>query len=32
VYVLDDFQTSTLDWIMLGVFLVLASAGFYFGR
>jgi len=32
VYVLDDFQTSSIDWIMLGVFLVLASGGFYFGR
>jgi len=32
VYVLDDFQTSTTDWIMLAVFVVLASGGFYFGR
>jgi cobalt/nickel transport system permease protein len=32
VYVLDDFQTSTIDWIMLAVFVVLASGGFYFGR
>jgi len=32
VYVLDDFQTSTFDWIMLAVFVVLASGGFYFGR
>ena len=32
VYVLDDFQTSTLDWIMLAVFVVLAAGGFYFGR
>jgi cobalt ECF transporter T component CbiQ len=32
VYVLDDFQTSTIDWIMLAIFVVLASGGFYFGR
>jgi len=32
VYVLDDFQTSTLDWIMLAVFGLLAAGGFYFGR
>jgi cobalt ECF transporter T component CbiQ len=32
VYVLHDFQTSTIDWIMLAVFVVLASGGFYFGR
>jgi energy-coupling factor transporter transmembrane protein EcfT len=32
VYVLDDFQTSTIDWVMLAVFVVLASGGFYFGR
>ena len=32
VYVLDDFRTSTLDWIMLAVFALLASGGFYFGR
>jgi cobalt ECF transporter T component CbiQ len=32
VYVLDDFQTSTLDWAMLVVFAVLAAGGFYFGR
>jgi cobalt ECF transporter T component CbiQ len=32
VYVLDDFRTSTIDWIMLAVFLVLASGGLYFGR
>ena len=24
VYVLDDFQTSTIDWIMLALFGVLA--------
>jgi cobalt ECF transporter T component CbiQ len=32
VYVLDDFQTSTLDWAMLAVFAVLASGAVYFGR
>jgi cobalt ECF transporter T component CbiQ len=32
VYVLDDFQTSTIDWIMLAVFVLIASGGFYFGR
>jgi cobalt ECF transporter T component CbiQ len=32
VYALDDFQTSMIDWIMLVVFAVLASGGFYFGR
>jgi cobalt ECF transporter T component CbiQ len=32
VYLLEDFHTSTIDWIMLGVFVALASSGFYFGR
>ena len=32
VYVLDDFRRSVIDWIMLAVFLVLASAALYFGR
>jgi len=32
VYVLDDFRTSVIDWIMLAVFVLLASAGLYFGR
>jgi cobalt ECF transporter T component CbiQ len=32
VYVLDDFQISSRDWIMLAVFVVLALGGFYFGR
>jgi energy-coupling factor transporter transmembrane protein EcfT len=32
VYVLDDFQTSPLDWAMLAAFVVLALCGFYFGR
>jgi energy-coupling factor transporter transmembrane protein EcfT len=31
VYVLDDFQTSKIDWIMLAVFVVLASGALYFG-
>jgi cobalt ECF transporter T component CbiQ len=32
VFVLDDFRTSALDWLMLAVFGVLAVGGFYFGR
>jgi cobalt/nickel transport system permease protein len=32
VFVLDDFRTSALDWLMLAVFGVLAIGGFYFGR
>jgi cobalt ECF transporter T component CbiQ len=32
VYVLDDYQTHAIDWIMLAAFVVLASGGFYFGR
>jgi cobalt ECF transporter T component CbiQ len=32
VYMLDDFQTSMIDWIMLAIFVVLASGGLYFGR
>jgi len=32
VFVLDEFQTSALDWLMLAVFGVLALGGFYFGR
>jgi cobalt/nickel transport system permease protein len=32
VYVLDDFQTSPRDWIMLAVFAALATCAFYFGR
>jgi cobalt/nickel transport system permease protein len=32
VYVLDDFKTATLDWVMLGVFVALASGAFYCGR
>jgi cobalt ECF transporter T component CbiQ len=32
VYVLDDFKTSTLDWITLAFFAAFASGGIYFGR
>lgn len=32
VYVLDDFYTSALDWLMLGVFGAAATAALYFGR
>ncbi|SPE24563.1 Nickel transport protein NikQ [Acidobacteriia bacterium SbA2] len=32
VFILDDFRTSALDWLMLAVFGVLAVGGFYFGR
>jgi energy-coupling factor transporter transmembrane protein EcfT len=32
VYVLDDFKTARLDWIMLAVFVALASSAFYYGR
>jgi len=32
VHVLDDFQTSPRDWIMLAVFAALATCAFYFGR
>jgi cobalt/nickel transport system permease protein len=32
VYVLDDFKTAALDWVMLGVFVALASGAFYWGR
>jgi cobalt ECF transporter T component CbiQ len=32
VYLLDDFQTSSFDWIMVAVFVLLASGGIYFGR
>lgn len=32
VYVLDDFKTQALDWIMLAVFVALAASAFYFGR
>jgi len=32
VYLLDDFRTAALDWIMLAVFLALAAGAFYCGR
>ncbi len=32
VYLLDDFRTSALDWIMLVLFVVLACGAFYCGR
>ncbi len=32
VYVLDDFQTRALDWIMLSVFAALAAAAIYYGK
>lgn len=32
VYMLDDFRTAALDWIMLGLFAALAAAAFYWGR
>jgi len=32
VYLLDDFQTKPLDWIMLAVFAGLALGAYYFGR
>ena len=32
VYILDEFQTSALDWIMLGVMAAVAAAAFYYGR
>jgi len=32
VYMLDDFHTAALDWIMLAVFAALAAGAFYYGR
>jgi cobalt ECF transporter T component CbiQ len=32
VYLLDDFHTAALDWIMLMVFATLAAGAFYYGR
>jgi cobalt/nickel transport system permease protein len=32
VYMLDDFRTAALDWIMLGLFAALAAGAFYWGR
>jgi cobalt ECF transporter T component CbiQ len=32
VYMLDDFRTAALDWIMLSMFAGIAIAAFYYGR
>ena len=32
VYLLDDFRTAALDWIMLSLFAALAAGAFYYGR
>jgi cobalt ECF transporter T component CbiQ len=32
VYMLDDFCTAALDWIMLAVFAALAAGAFFYGR
>lgn len=32
VYMLDDFRTAALDWIMLTFFAAVAAAAFYYGR
>ena len=32
VYMLDDFRTAALDWIMLGLFAALAGGAFFYGR
>ncbi|MDR3677779.1 MAG: cobalt ECF transporter T component CbiQ [Acidobacteriota bacterium] len=32
VYMLDDFQTTAVDWIMLFCFVAIAAAAFYYGR
>lgn len=32
VYMLDDFRTAALDWIMLCLFAALAAGAFYYGR
>jgi len=32
VYMLDDFHTAALDWVMLAVFAALAAGAFYYGR
>ena len=32
VYVLDEFQTSWLDWVMLALFSAIALLAFWFGR
>lgn len=32
VYLLDEFQTGWLDWLMLALFITLAALAFWFGR
>ena len=32
VYLLDEFQTAALDWIMLSFFAAVAALAFYYGR
>jgi cobalt/nickel transport system permease protein len=32
VYMLDDFHSAALDWIMLALFAGLAAGAFYYGR
>jgi cobalt/nickel transport system permease protein len=32
VYMLDEFHTAALDWIMLGLCAALAGGAFYYGR
>jgi len=32
VYMLDEFRTAARDWVMLGVFAVLAAGALYYGR
>ena len=32
VYMLDDFRTAAIDWIMLFVFAALAAGAFFYGR
>jgi len=32
VYMLDDFHTAPLDWMMLSLFAAIAAAAFYYGR
>jgi energy-coupling factor transporter transmembrane protein EcfT len=32
VYVLDEFRTGWLDWVLLPFFLAIAALAFWFGR
>ena len=32
IYVLDEFQTGWLDWVMLALFTVIAALALWFGR